>query len=366
MSAAGRRRRRTGRVLATGAVVLAIGASAAAGAGVLGLPGDNPKGEAADRLPPATARVTRETLVDTQTENGELGYGVTTTATSRSGGTVTKLPATGATVKRGQALYRIDNQPVVLLYGSLPAYRRLSPGTEGADVKQFERNLRALGYTGFTVDEEYTEDTAEAVRGWQEDLDLPETGAVDLGRVVYAPDAVRVESRDAAVGAAAQPGKALLSYTGTSRVVVVGLDVDDQRLARKSAKVQVTLPDGGTVEGKISKVETVIEAGSSGAGGTEEEPETTIEVTISIADKKALEGLDQASVEVAFTASQREDVLTVPVAALLALAEGGYGVEIVDGTQTEIVAVETGLFANGRVEVSGEGLAEGMTVGMPS
>jgi hypothetical protein len=59
-------------------------------------------------------------------------------------------------------------------------------------------------------------------------------------------------------------------------------------------------------------------------------------------------------------------VLTVPVAALLALAEGGYGVQVVTGTATRIVAVRTGLFAAGRVEVSGDGLTEGMTVGMPS
>jgi multidrug efflux system membrane fusion protein len=65
-------------------------------------------------------------------------------------------------------------------------------------------------------------------------------------------------------------------------------------------------------------------------------------------------------------AGEREDVLTVPVAALLALREGGYGVEVVEGTSTRIVAVDTGLFAGGRVEVTGEGLTEGMTVGMPS
>jgi multidrug efflux pump subunit AcrA (membrane-fusion protein) len=76
--------------------------------------------------------------------------------------------------------------------------------------------------------------------------------------------------------------------------------------------------------------------------------------------------MNAAAVKVAFTASKRENVLTVPVAALLALAEGGYGVQAVDGTATKIVPVETGLFAGGRVEVSGDGLREGMTVGVPS
>jgi multidrug efflux pump subunit AcrA (membrane-fusion protein) len=96
------------------------------------------------------------------------------------------------------------------------------------------------------------------------------------------------------------------------------------------------------------------------------EPETKIEVIISVSQPAALAGLDSASVEVDFTASERKDVLTVPVAALLALAEGGYGVEVVSGSTSRVVAVETGLFADGRVEVTGGDLAEGMTVGMPA
>jgi len=59
------------------------------------------------------------------------------------------------------------------------------------------------------------------------------------------------------------------------------------------------------------------------------------------------------SVPYVFTAAEHKDVLTVPIAALVALAEGGYGVEVVDGSTSHYVRVETGLFASGRVEVSG-------------
>jgi multidrug efflux system membrane fusion protein len=126
MTSMGRRRRRAGRVLAAGAAVLAVGAAAAAANG-FGLPGGEGQGAARSEAPPATATVTRQTLVDSQTEDGELGHGDTTTLSGRIAGTVTALPATGTTVKRGQALYRVDNTPVVLLYGSLPAYRTLAP-----------------------------------------------------------------------------------------------------------------------------------------------------------------------------------------------------------------------------------------------
>jgi peptidoglycan hydrolase-like protein with peptidoglycan-binding domain len=359
VSGATRRRRRTGRVVAVTAVVLAVGGAAVAANG-FGLVREEASGEPRSDLPPATAQVSRQTLVDTQTESGTLGYGTATTVPGRLSGTLTWLPATGATVKRGQPLYHVDNEPVLLLYGSLPAYRTLSPGAEGADVEQFERNLRALGYDGFTVDGTYSSSTASAVREWQEDLGLPETGTVELGRVVYAAGQVRVDSHQATVGDPLQPGADVLGYTGTARLVTVELDPSDQRLVKKGGAVTVTLPDGKAVAGKIVSSQTVV---SPGEGMNPDE--TKLEVTITLPASSAA-SLDEATLDVAFTASQRENVLTVPVAALLALAEGGYGVQVVEGGGTRIVAVETGLFANGQVEVTGTGLTEGMTVGMPS
>jgi peptidoglycan hydrolase-like protein with peptidoglycan-binding domain len=357
-------RRRTGRIVLTVGVAAAVAAAAAAATGFADLSGGGGGGTAAAAVPPATAKVTRQTLVDRQSKDGGLGYGDAVTLTARAGGTVTALAAGGSTVTRGKVLYRLDDQPVVLVYGSLPAYRPLAPGTEGPDVRQLEKNLYALGYRGFTVDDTYTSSTADAVAAWQGDLGLPETGTVELGRVVFAAGPVRVDSREAAVGDALQLGGSVLSYTGTTRLVTVSLDVSDQRLARKGAAVVLTLPDGSTTPGKIAAVKTVVDTDSSNPGS--DEPVTKIEVTITADQARALSGLDEASIAVAFTASSRADVLTVPVAALLALAEGGYGVQVVDGDTTRILAVKTGLFADGRVEVSGDGLRDGMTVGMPS
>ncbi|MEU4481745.1 peptidoglycan-binding domain-containing protein [Micromonospora sp. NPDC023966] len=357
-----RRRGRTSLVVASAVVVAAAaGVTAAVAAG-----GRDGGTAAGGSLPPATAQVTRQTLVDAESFDGELGYGASHRAAPHTGGTVTWLAATGSQVTRGRPLFAVDDAEVVLLYGRLPAYRTLGPGMSGDDVRQFERNLAALGYSGFTADDEYTSATADAVRDWQEDLGLPETGRVELGRVVYAEGAVRVESHEAEPGDPAQPGQAVLSWTGTTRVVTVSLDVDDERLAKKGAKVTVSLPDGKEVAGTVADTETVIETGTDGGAGGQGDPETKIEVTVTAADPRALTGFDQASAKVAFTAAERRDVLTVPVAALLALAEGGYGVQLVEGGATRIIAVQTGLFAAGRVEVSGAGLAEGATVGMPT
>jgi peptidoglycan hydrolase-like protein with peptidoglycan-binding domain len=360
-----RRRRRTGRVVVVvvAALAVAAAATAATGFGLGGFGTSRGDGKGSGSLPPATAQVIRQDLVERRTEDGRLGYGDATIVSDRLGGTLTWLPAVGATVKRGQPLFRVDNTPVVLLYGTLPAYRTLAVGTEGPDVTQFERNLKALGYSGFTVDDEYTASTAAAVRRWQEKLDLPKTGMVELGRVTYAADQVRVASHEASVGDALQPTAAVLAHTGTTRVVTVDLDVSDRPMARKGAAVTCTLPDGKTVPGEVAQTETVI----SGSGeNAQQESETILRVTVRITDPKALAGLDEATVPVAFTAAKREKVLTVPVAALLALAEGGYGVQVVADGTTRIVPVQTGLFADGRVEISGDGVVEGMTVGMPS
>ncbi|MEV4715140.1 peptidoglycan-binding protein [Micromonospora sp. NPDC049374] len=344
------------------ALVLVAGAGVAAAVGFGGGSGD---GSAEARTAaPGSAAVTRQTLADAETVDGELGYGPGRTATSRLPGTLTALPDTGTTVTRGKALYAVDNDPVVLLYGRLPAYRTLQPGVEGADVKQLERNLEALGYSGFTVDDAYTWATAEAVRAWQDDLGVPETGRVELGRITFADGAVRVEGHQVDEGAAIQPGQAVLTYTGTSRLVTAELDVDDKRLAERGTTVQVTLPDGRRVTGKVATVETVIHNGSADAGG-DTSAETRIEVTIAVDDQQALAEFDRASAEITFTVSERTDVLTVPVAALLALAEGGYGVQVLDEGPSRIVAVTTGLFADGRVEITGDGIVEGSTVGMP-
>ncbi|WP_218125822.1 peptidoglycan-binding protein [Sinosporangium album] len=340
---------------------MAVVIAATAGGTFILLSREGGEGEQSSaRLPPATAQVTRQTLHDTKTISGSLGYGPTTSLVNRLSGTVTWVPGSGDVVRRGKPLYRVDNTPVVLMYGSLAAYRELAPGVEGRDVKQLESNLKALGYGGFTVDDEYDWETAEAVQEWQDDLGLEETGRVELGRVVFRPSAVRVDSVEATAGQPAAPAQAVLTYTGTSRVVTVQMDVSDQRLAKEKAKVTIKLPDGKEAAGRIRDVYTVIQP----AQGQGSEAETKIESIVSLS-RKAARGLDAAAVDVTFTASSRKNVLTVPVSALVALSEGGYGVEVVSGGASKFVPVETGLFASGRVEVSGGDLAEGVAVGIP-
>jgi peptidoglycan hydrolase-like protein with peptidoglycan-binding domain len=338
-------------VVAVGAVVAAIT--------VVNLPDAGSSPDLVKSTPVSTTEITEQTLTDRESHGGTLGHGDTTTISSRGDGTVTGLPAEGATVIRGAALFRLDNRPVALLYGSLPAYRTLSTGVKGSDVKQFEQNLWALGYRGFTVDVTYNASTASAVKHWQKDIGLIKTGSVDPSQIVYATGEVRVDSLSLQVGAMVGPGAAVENVTGTTPLVTVELEMTSARLAKQGAPVQVTPTDGKPVPGRIVKVVTVVSPGENGDGYT-----TKIHVTIGFTSTVQSPG--PAAVTVAFTAGERPDVLAVPVEALLGLAEGGYGVQVVKGDTTRIVAVETGLFADGRVEITGNGLRAGMKVAVPS
>ncbi|MFC6016351.1 peptidoglycan-binding protein [Plantactinospora solaniradicis] len=339
-----------------GSAVVAAGAVTAAAIGFGG--GNSPPASSDAGRTAATASVTRTTLTRTQQVNGTLGYGTPVTVNGRGRGVVTWLPPLGATIRRGQPVYESDNVAVPLFYGGLPLYRQLRSGDTGEDVTEIERNLAALGYSGFTVDTSYTSATASAVRRWQKSLGLTRTGVFDPASVVVAPTTVRVASL---VGHLGDPATgAMLTYVGTIRIVSIALDVTLQHLVRPGLPATVTLPTGQTVDGTLATVGTV-------ASAAEEQGEpATIEVTVSVADQSKLGTFDQAPVIVSVVSETAENVLTVPVAALVALAEGGYGVQVVTGATSRYVAVHLGMFADGRVQVTGEGVVEGTLVGVPS
>lgn len=354
--------------------VLAVAAVGGAGLATAGLGGGGGHGPAGGPRVPATAAVERTTLTETQKVDGTLGYGDTTTLSApsngsggggshggggSSGGTVTWLPSPGTKISRGEPAYRVDNRPVPLLYGRMPLYRTLKDGVSGADVLQFERNLAALGYGGFTVDKEYTSSTATAVKQWQEDMGMDETGQITPGSVVVARDELRVAERRAQTGGPAS-GQ-LLTYTGTTRVVTIDLDVKYQKLAKVDAGVTIDLPDGGSTKGTISSVGKVATQARADAA-------TTVKVTVEVGRQRALGSYDKAPVDVYLTASKHASVLAVPVGALVALPGGGYGVQVVSGASTPVrtVKVDTGVFAQGQVEVSGSGITPGMKVVVPT
>jgi peptidoglycan hydrolase-like protein with peptidoglycan-binding domain len=272
----------------------------------------------------------------------------------------------GSTITRGNPLLKVDTKPVTLMYGSLPLYRPLRMGvTDGADVKELERNLKALGYgDGMTVDDTFTAATAQAIKDWQDDMGLTKTGSVDAGQVVFESGALRVSEVKTAVGNKAGPGGPVLTVTATTRIVHVNLDAAKTDMAKKGSTVTVQLPSGRSVKGRISKVGTVAKAAN--ADNQDPNDDTyTVDVEIRVSGK-GVGQLDEAPVTVNMESERSKNVLSVPLEALLALREGGFGVEVVENGTSRIVPVELGTYGSGRVEITGPGLREGMKVGVAS
>jgi peptidoglycan hydrolase-like protein with peptidoglycan-binding domain len=355
------RRRRRVVWAALGAVLIAVGAGAWLWAGSA-----STEGAPAAAGPVATATVERGTISATESWDGTLEYGQPLTVKCSAAGTITRLVDQGATVERGDELYRVNERPVILLYGAVPMYRNLAAGDSGVDVRQLEANLAKLGYNGFTVDGAYTASTADAVRAWQSDTGAERSGTVARREVVFLPAGGRVDALHVSVGDVVRPGAPLLDIIGKDQVVNFEAALDDRERFDIGTKVTVVLPGGEEMAGTVSAMRVVkVASGGSGEGlgGGATDSQAIVQVEVALA--RARDELVGAPVEVIVATDKRADVLLVPVSALLALAEGGYGLEVLrdDGT-TKIVRVDTGLFADGKVEVRGAGIAEGTVVGV--
>ncbi len=360
------------------AAVIAVVAVAAAAAGALA----GGSGGASGPEPPAkatgTGTVERRTLAEHLTATGTIGYAAESTVLARLSGTVTALPALGAVVRRGEPIYALAGEPVLLMYGAVPAYRDLAEGvTEGKDVEQLERNLAALGYEPGTVDEDYTSATAAAVRAWQEDHGLEATGEVELGRVAYLRGPQRVTGLEATLGqslgggadsgggeegeSASEPSSVpVLRTSSTRRIVSVDLEADRQSIAHRGQKVEVILPGGAEVPGEVRRL-AAIESGGEAEGGEEVEPE--VEATVAVTGKHRIPALDGAAVNVLFTQRVRKHVLSVPLTALIGIGGERFAVFAGDpGSARRPIVVTPGLAADGYVEVAGNGLRARMTV----
>jgi peptidoglycan hydrolase-like protein with peptidoglycan-binding domain len=346
-----------------------------------------------------TAAVARRTLTVTEELDATLGYAGEYHVVGGLVGTLTWTVPEGTVVTAGKPLYETNGRDrASLMYGSRPAWRPLEAGvSDGADVLQLERNLKRLGFTrrGDEIDRHWDVDTTAAVKRWQKKAGLVVDGKLGLGEVVFLPEAIRVTSIDAALGSGVGPGGPLMTATSNRRVINVDLDAGDVDLVRANAPVKIELPDGSTVDGHVATIGKVARTATDQQGGTS----TTLPVMITLDDATAAAGLDQAPVTVTVVRESRENVLTVPVNALVALLEGGYAVEVVDEAgpaassgatagstanpgasaavpspgssapgrrPTHLVRVEPGLFDHGTVQVTATGLEPGDLVVVPS
>lgn len=367
-------------------------------------------------------------------------------------GTITAAAEPGAPLAQGDVLYRVDGEPVVVLYGDVPAYRTLfdaPTNLQGEDVEQLEAALVALGYDpdeAVTVDREFTSSTAQMVEAWQEDVGaetdgivhhgevifipgpaqvrtiaavgdstgggapvaslitgepmvgrdveqleaalaalgfdpgeidgtftdetraavsswqastgLEQDGVVDLGEVVFLETSVLVSDGLSSVGSRVGPGSPVLAVSSSDKVVRVNLPARDQGVVSVGDDVIVVLPDFSETPGVVVSVATT--------ATVDQGNQAVFEVIVELLDPSVAGSLDEAPVDVDVISDSVEGVLAVPVSALVALSEGGYAVRVDNGGgSSRLVAVDPGFFADGLVEIAGDGLKAGDRVVVP-
>jgi len=375
----------------------------------------------------------------------------TMTLAGAKSGVVTEVVAAGETIGQGDVLYRVNDEPVVVMYGDSPAYRTLrdlsdnmtgpdvlqleqalvalgydpnsqasvdaeftdytetmverwqedlgveetgrveygdvifiptasdvlavnvtvgdtvnggqpivtiatGDALEGDDVLQLEESLVALGYGQPTVDGVWDAGTSDAVHLWQADSGLEEDGTIDLGEVVFLPAPVRVNDVISSVGSSVNPGTPVVGVSSSDQFVTFDLPAADQGLVTVGQDVIIEMPDGSDAAGTVIEIDSVATGGQGNA---------TFGVKIVLDDPSVAAGLDEAPVDVEVVSDSVLDVMAIPVSALVALAEGGYAVEVQTATGTQLIAVEPGFYADGLVEVESAGLSVGDMVVVP-
>jgi peptidoglycan hydrolase-like protein with peptidoglycan-binding domain len=354
----------------------AVSVVAAVMVGVVVLSGADDTTSAARAAPANTAQVRRGKLSAVVSQDGTLTYrarpdGSPYAVINQARGTYTRLPAAGDEVDCGDVLYRVDEHPVVLLCGTVPAYRDLSMGDVGNDVRQLNRNLHELGYDARahvhigSADDDFTVKTEKALEALQRATGVDATGALAGGDAVFLPEAVRIAKVSGEPGGPARAGARLLSVTSDTLHVQVDFDPSQQGQVKRGDRAQITLPGNATVAGKVVGFGAIAQAP---AGQGSSAADATIPTYISLDNPSKARGLDRAPVQVQIATAGVDDALSVPVTALVGRSGGGFAVEVArDGGRRELVAVTVGLFdtAGGRVEVEGD-LVEGDQVVVPS
>ncbi|WP_171064397.1 peptidoglycan-binding protein [Actinomadura soli] len=368
-------RRRRGRKAFAGTGVLVLLVAAGVATAVIG-PFDDKDAQPAASSDGTSLVGVREGPLSTQiTQSGTLSYaahgdGTPYAVVNQAKGIYTWVPGEGKEIGCGKTLYRVDERPVVLICGGTPAFRALSVGDEGREVRDLNANLVKLGYAEKSEldpgSDRYGSETAEAVAGLQDKLGVEETGRLDLGDAVFLPGPLRVTKATAKAGTRAAPGAQAAQATTARRQVTVELDPGQQSQVKVGDRARITLPDNRTTPGRVTRIGTVAKTGadekdSSGA---------TIPVYITLTRPKDAGKLDEAPVRVQITTDGVEKALIVPVTALMGRAGGGYVVEVADpagGRGRRLVPVTLGMFDNdtGLVQVSGS-LAAGDHVVVPA
>jgi len=314
----------------------------------------------------STVLVTTGSMASETRVPGTLQYAMKEPVVSGLSGVVTELPAPGATIGAGGVAYRVDTRPVTVLSGAMPAWRDFASGmTDGEDIRQLEQNLGTLCFFSPDPDTRFTWDTTVAIRAWQKSLGLERTGIVERSMVLFFDQDLRVDSLESRVGAQVGAGSSLYQATSLHQVVELNVASSDREVAVVGTPVTVILPTGVTTAGVVETVAAPVSKPDTDGTGSS----VVLPVRIAVADQAAVATLALAGVSVSFASTVADDVLTVPVDALVPISDTQFAVEVPrkkPGTERTLIPVTVGAFSSGLVEISGEKIVDGLAVVVPA
>jgi len=241
------------------------------------------------------------------------------------------MATVGSTVKVGGTFYTVNEQPIVAMYGPVPAYRNMQEGDTGTDISQLQRSLEDLGYGPGTTDGTFGASTLAAVEAWQHHEGITVDGIVHLGQVVFVSGPSRVIAQLGTIGATAAVGSPILSVGPVSPIVTTSESSTQLGLLSEGQQVDVQLPDNSVVVGTVTSVGTAPAsssgsgAGSSGGAGS---GSSGTPITIALNNPALGNSIAGAPVTVIVTTSRVNDVLAVPTAALVATSAGQFYVQV--------------------------------------
>lgn len=270
--------------------------------------------------------------------NAVAEWSPTPVGTNQASGIVTGVVvAPGDEVVQGSTLYLLNQRPVVVAQGAVPAFRPIGEGVEGADVAQLQAMLHAQGSYSGTIDGTAGPRTVTAIKAWQKALGVAQTGLVELGDVVFVPTLPIRVSLDAELvsrGLSLSGGEPVLR--GLPAAPAFTMPVTDAQAAMMptGTAVQVTSPEG-----------TVWDA-VAGDRVTDEQSQTIV-VSLSGPEGQVLCGDQCAQVPVSGQALLPSKIisvatvqgLVVPSSALITEASGQIGVIDQDGTVHPVTVV---------------------------
>jgi len=267
----------------------------------------------------------------------------------------------------------------ILMFGDIPAWRDMKEGiAPGEDIKQLKLNLIDLGYGTIETlgnDLYFNPATTAAISKLQSDMNLILSGEIILGEVIFTPGTSLVKSSSSlqTVGRKLNAGSELFSLTPIEKVVTqtgpdgsvtilreslqiveIQVDVGDRNLVNEGTEVEIELPDESLVTGIVREVGNLAVVPQEG--------DPFLEVLIGVKSSTEYFEWTGATVTINVTSELAKGVLASPVNGLLAILSGGYAVEIVTATGTTLIPIETGIYADGWVEITGPGLRSGTEI----